>query len=60
MDTNTLYKKFKQLQEDQNSSLDELAKIFKIKTSDRHTAVGDAFISAQIFLKLYKKMKLKL
>jgi DNA polymerase-3 subunit epsilon len=60
MDTNTLYKKFKQLQEDQNCSLDELAKIFKIKTSDRHTAVGDAFISAQIFLKLYKKMKLKL
>lgn len=58
MDTNTLYKKYKYLQDDQNSSLDELAKIFKIKTSDRHTAVGDAFITAQIFLKLFKKLKL--
>lgn len=58
IDTNAMYKKFKYLQDDQNCSLDELAKIFKIKTSDRHTAVGDAFITAQVFIKLFKKMKL--
>lgn len=58
MDTNAMYKKFKYLQDDQNSSLDELAKIFKIKSSDRHTAVGDAFITAQIFIKLCKKLKI--
>lgn len=58
MDTNAMYKKYKYLQEDQNSSLDELAKIFKIKSSDRHTAVGDAFITSQLFIKLYKKLKI--
>jgi DNA polymerase-3 subunit epsilon len=58
MDTNAMYKKLKYLQEDQNSSLDELAKIYKIRSHDRHTAVGDSYITALLFLKLKKKLKI--
>jgi len=52
MDTDLMYRKFKGLQEDQHTSLDELCQVFKIQKSDRHTAVGDAFITALIFLRL--------
>lgn len=55
MDTDLMYQKFKGLQEDQHSSLDELCQIFKIQKSDRHTAAGDAFITALIFLRLKNK-----
>lgn len=55
MDTDKMYQKFKGLQEEQHSSLDELCRIFKIEKSDRHTAAGDAFITALIFLRLKNK-----
>lgn len=55
MDTDKMYQKFKGLPEDQHSSLDELCQIFKIQKSDRHTAAGDAFITALIFLRLKNK-----
>lgn len=55
MDTDIMYQKFKGLPEDQHSSLDKLCQIFKIQKSDRHTAAGDAFITALIFLRLKNK-----
>jgi len=57
IDTDKLYQKFKGLQEDQHTGLDELCSIFKIQKSDRHTAFGDAYITALIFLKLKAKLK---
>jgi DNA polymerase-3 subunit epsilon len=55
MDTDLMYQKFKGLQEDQHAGLDELCEVFKIQKSDRHTAAGDAFITALIFLRLKNK-----
>lgn len=56
MDTDVMYQKFKGLQDDQHSGLDELCQIFKIQKSDRHTASGDALITALLFLKLKNKI----
>lgn len=58
MDTDAMYQKFKGLQEDQHSSLDELCKILKVEKSERHTASGDAFITALLFLKLKNRLKI--
>lgn len=55
MDTDLMYQRFKGLQEDQHTGLDELCRVFKIEKSDRHTAAGDAFITALIFLRLKNK-----
>jgi DNA polymerase-3 subunit epsilon len=57
MDTDLMYRKFKGLHEDQHASLDELCQVFKIQKSDRHTATGDAFITALIFLRLKNKWR---
>jgi DNA polymerase-3 subunit epsilon len=57
IDTDVMYQKFKGLQEDQHSGLDELCGIFKIEKSDRHTAIGDAYITALIYLRLKNKWK---
>lgn len=59
MDTDAMYQKFKGLQEDQHSTLDELCKVLKVERSDRHTASGDAFITALVFLKLKKRLDIK-
>jgi DNA polymerase-3 subunit epsilon len=55
MDTDLMYQKFKGLQAEQRVSLDELCRVFKVPKSDRHTAVGDAFITALVFLRLKNK-----
>ncbi|MCD8483562.1 MAG: 3'-5' exonuclease [Verrucomicrobia bacterium] len=41
----------------QSGSLDHLCSYFGILPHDRHTASGDAFLTAQIFLKLLKRAK---
>jgi DNA polymerase-3 subunit epsilon len=40
-----------------NTGLDELCGIFKIQKSDRHTAIGDAYITALIYFRLKNKWK---
>ena len=40
-------------------SLDALCSRYKIKTEDRHTAGGDAFLTAELLLKLLKKAEKK-
>lgn len=56
IDTDAMYQKFKGLQADQHSTLDELCNVLKVEKSDRHTASGDAFITSLVFLKLKKKL----
>lgn len=58
MDTEVMYQKLKYLPEEERYSLDELCDIYKIKKSDRHTASGDSFITALLFLKLKKKLEI--
>lgn len=58
MDTDIMYQKLKYLPYEQHTSLDELCTIYKIKKSDRHTASGDAFITALLFLKLKRKLEI--
>ncbi|MBU3024478.1 3'-5' exonuclease [Zobellia galactanivorans] len=40
-------------------SLDELAEKFDISKKDRHTALGDAYITAIAFMKILQKLKTK-
>jgi DNA polymerase III subunit epsilon len=40
-----------------NPSLDALAKLFDIDTKDRHKALGDAYITGIVFLKLLNQLK---
>jgi len=63
IDTGVLFRKTKHLvyQNDRKHisySLDELCEELKISKSDRHTASGDAFITAIAFLKIMSKLKI--
>ena len=53
-----MYQKLKNLPYEEQRSLDEICDIYKIRKSDRHTASGDAFITALLFLKLKKKLEI--
>ncbi len=58
MDTNTLYQRWKDLPEDSQATLDELCDALKIGKSERHTASGNAYTTALVFLKLKRKLGL--
>ena len=61
LDTAILYKKTlivsNLFKHKENYSLDELADKFDISKKDRHTALGDAYITAIAFLKILKKLR---
>jgi DNA polymerase-3 subunit epsilon len=61
LDTAVLYKKTllvsHLMERKDNYSLDELADKFDISKKDRHTAMGDAYITAIAFLKILNKLK---
>ncbi|MFV5695808.1 PolC-type DNA polymerase III [Flavobacterium sp. LB3P122] len=63
LDTAVLYKKTllvsHLLERKDNYSLDELADKFDISKKDRHTAMGDAYITAIAFLKILNKLRSK-
>lgn len=63
LDTSILYKKTRittnLIDRDKVYSLDEIAEAYNIDLTDRHTASGDAFITALIFMKLINKIKTK-
>lgn len=56
LDTGMMYKKNRLItnliDRDKVYSLDEIAEAYNIDLVDRHTATGDAFITALVFLKL--------
>ena len=56
IDTGVLYKKLDG-KKDNHFSLDKLCEEFNIPKNDRHIASGDAFITAQLFLKILSKLK---
>jgi len=56
IDTGILYKKLEG-KNNNHFSLDVLSTEFNIPKHDRHTASGDAFITALIFLKIVSKLK---
>lgn len=63
LDTALLYKrtliKSHLFERKDHYSLDDLADKFDISKKDRHTALGDAYITAIAFLKIVKKLKEK-
>lgn len=63
LDTAVLYKKTlivsNLLEVRENYTLDDLADKFDISKKDRHTAMGDAYITAIAFLKILKKLREK-
>lgn len=56
IDTGILYKKMEG-KKDSHFNLDVLCKEFNIPKHDRHTAAGDAYITALLFLKIVSKLK---
>ncbi len=61
LDTGVLYKKTRissnLIKQEKIYSLDELADMMHISKKDRHTALGDAYITAIVFLKTLVKLK---
>ena len=58
LDTGNLHlKTLKDMPQKSHFSLDALAEIYHIPLHDRHTSSGDAFITAQIYLKILKTLE---
>jgi len=56
IDTGILYKKLEG-KKNEHFSLDKLSEEFNIPKHDRHTASGDAYITALLFLKILSKLR---
>lgn len=56
LDIEVMYRKWKEVNDDKEFSLDELSKLFKIETSDRVSASEDAYTIALLFLKLKSRL----
>lgn len=56
MDTNALFQRWRGLPDDTKTSLDDVCDALKIDKSDRHTAWGNAYTTALVFLKLKRKI----
>lgn len=56
LDIEVMYRKWKELSDDKEFSLDELSTLFKIETSDRISASEDAYTIALLFLKLKSRL----
>lgn len=56
LDTDALYQKYKHLAPEQHTSLDKICEQFQIPKTDRHTAIGDAYLTARVYLKLKAKI----
>jgi DNA polymerase-3 subunit epsilon len=52
LDTNDLYSKYKGISQPMQKTLDDLCDEFDIIKKDRHTALGDAFLTAQVYQRL--------
>lgn len=63
LDTGALYRKTRLtsnlIDRNKNYSLDEIAETYNIDVKDRHTAAGDAFITAIAFLKILGRLDKK-
>jgi len=61
LDTSRLYQKTlsktKQKESEGHTTLDDLAKVYDISQKDRHTALGDTYITAIAFLHILEKLK---
>lgn len=56
LDIEVMYRKWKELSDGKEFSLDELSELFKIETSDRVSASEDAYTIALLFLKLKSRL----
>lgn len=56
LDIEVMYRKWKEVSDDKEFSLDELSNLFKIETSDRVSASEDAYTIALLFLKLKSRL----